>query len=218
VKDIVILGTGGNCVDILDAVLALNESMPSSGYRVRGFLDDDKETWVRKVEGYPVLGPLSQAGELTDCFFVNGIGSFRNYWRKPQIIASTNIPLTRFETIVHPRASVSRFASLGSGSVVLQNATINVHAKVGNHVLILPNAVISHDVVVGDYCCIASAACIAGNVRIGNACYLGANCSVRNDLDLGDGSLVGMGAVVLEDVPQATVVAGNPARGIRSIC
>ncbi len=217
-KDIVILGTGGNCVDILDAVLAVNESVPSPVFRVRGFLDDDKASWDKNIDGFPVLGPLFQAPELRDCFFVNGIGSFRNYWRKPAIIATTKVPLDRFETIIHPRASVSRFASLGPGTVVLQNATISSRAKVGGHVIILPNAVISHDVTVGDYSCIASGACLASGVQIGKACYLGANCSIANDLHLGAGCLVGMGAVVLEDVPEVTVVVGNPARAIRSIC
>lgn len=217
-KNLIILGTGGNCVDILDAVLALNESGANVQYEIRGFLDDNQKLRGTGVDGYPVLGSLSQAKEHPDCCFVNGIGSFRNYWRKPGIIARANLTLECFETIVHPSANVSRFASLGRGSVVLQNATINSRARVGNHVIILPNAVISHDVQVGDYTCVASAACVAGGVRIGNSCYLGANCSVANDLTLGDGSLVGMGAVVLEDVPSVTVVVGNPARAIRSVC
>jgi sugar O-acyltransferase (sialic acid O-acetyltransferase NeuD family) len=216
VKDILILGTGGNCVDILDAILAINESAPSPVYRIRGFLDDDKGIWGQAVEGYPVLGRLSQATQHAECYFVNGIGSARNYRRKADIIASTNLPSDRFETIIHPQASVSRFASVDRGTVVLQNATINSRAKVGCHVIILPNAVISHDVEIGDYCCLASGACIAGNCRVGKACYLGANCSVAGYLNLGDGSLIGMGAVVLKDVAEATVIVGNPARVLRS--
>ena len=217
-KDLIILGTGGNCLDILDAVLQINESSAAPIYRLRGFLDDNRLSGENQFHGYPVLGPLTQATKHSDCFFVNGIGSFRNYWRKPAILATTSLGLDRFETIIHPKASVSRFASLGAGTVVLQNATVNVRARIGNHVIILPNAVISHDVTIGDYSCIASAACIAGNVEIGECCYLGANCSVANNLLLGQGSLVGMGAVVLENVPSATVVVGNPARAIRSIC
>src|SRR5437868_13730536 len=122
-KDLVILGTGGNCLDILDAVLEINESRASAVYRVRGFLDDNRLSGENQFHGYPVLGPLGQAGKYSDCFFVNGIGSFRNYWRKPAILATTGLGLDRFETIIHPRASVSRFASLGPGTVVLQTAT-----------------------------------------------------------------------------------------------
>jgi sugar O-acyltransferase (sialic acid O-acetyltransferase NeuD family) len=216
VKNLIILGTGGNCLDILDAVLAINE-LGSPQYTIRGFLDDNLRLKGTKVEGYPVLGTLAQANEQNDCVFINGIGSFRNYWRKPEVIAQTGVPLSRFDTIVHPKASVSRFASLGPGTAVLQNATINSRARIGNHVIILPNAIVSHDVEVGDHSCIASGACLAGNVRVGRSCYMGAGCSVRNEVTLGDGCLVGMGAVVLEDVPEVTVVVGNPARAIRSI-
>jgi sugar O-acyltransferase (sialic acid O-acetyltransferase NeuD family) len=218
VKTLIIFGTGGNCVDILDTILAVNESLPAPVYEVRGFLDDDETKWGTTFFGYPVLGPLSHAVKYEACLFINGIGSYRNYWRKPAIIASAGVPPERFETLVHPQASVSRFATLGPGTVVLQNATVNSRATVGSHVIILPNAVISHDVIVGDYTCIASTACVAGNVRIGLSCYLGANCSIANDLSLGDRSLVGMGAVVLQDVPQAMVMVGNPARAIRSVC
>jgi len=218
VKSLIIFGTGGNCIDILDAILAVNESRPAPEYEVRGFLDDNAKSWDTTQFGYPVLGPLSHAVKYTGCRFVNGIGSYRNYWQKPAIIASAGVPPECFETVVHPQASVSRFASLGPGTVVLQNATVNARARIGCHVIVLPNAVISHDVVIGDYTCIASTACVAGNVRIGSACYLGANCSVANDLALGDRSLIGMGAVVLQDVPQGTVMVGNPARAIRSVC
>jgi sugar O-acyltransferase (sialic acid O-acetyltransferase NeuD family) len=217
-NDILILGTGGNCIDILDAILALNESGGAPGYRVRGFLDDNKELWGQAVQGCQVLGPLSDAPKYSDCLFVNGIGSFRNYWRKPTILAAMKIPDERFATIVHPQASVSRFATVGPGTVVLPMTTISARAKVGRHVMILPNAIISHDVVVGDYTCMASGACLAGNVQIGTACYLGANCAVTNGVRMGDFSLAGIGAVVLKDVPEKAVVVGNPARVIRAAC
>jgi sugar O-acyltransferase (sialic acid O-acetyltransferase NeuD family) len=217
-RDIIIFGTGGNCIDILDAILALAESDTTQKYRVRGFLDDNQDLWGQEIQACRVLGALSTARQYPDCWFVNGIGSFRNYWHKSAIIASAGILPERFATIVHPRASVSRFASLGPGTVVLQNATINSRAKLGSQVIVLPNAVISHDVVVGDYTCIASGACIAGNVQIGTACYLGASCAVSNGVRMGNFSLAGIGSVVLEDVAEKMVVVGNPARVLRSAC
>ena len=216
-QDLIILGIGGNCIDILDAVLALNEASPVR-YRVRGFLDDGYTGEGQMVQGFPLLGGLKDARRFPECSFVNGIGSFRNYWRKPEIIAKTGLNSERFATIVHPQGSVSRFASLGPGTVVLQNATVNSSAKVGKHVMVLPNVVISHDVEVGDHTCIASGACIAGGVRVGKACYLGANCSITNGVSMGDFSLAGIGAVVLKDVGEKSVVAGNPARIIRAAC
>jgi len=214
-KRIVILGTGGNCLDILETIRSVNAAGSSPMYECVGFLDDAPARQNMSFLGVPVLGPLDKARSLGDVVFVNGIGSTRNHLRKPEIIARTGIPDARFETIVHPSAEVSPSATLGPGTVVLQNATLACQVRVGAHVIILPNVVLSHDDVVGDYTCIAGGACVSGAVSIGRCCYLGSNCSILEQVRIGDRSLVGMGSVVLEDVPEGAVVVGNPARFVR---
>ena len=214
-KRIVILGTGGNCLDILETLRSSNAAGSSPIYECVGFLDDDAARHNTSFLGVPVLGPLEKARSLGDVVFVNGIGSTRNHLRKPEIIARTGIPDGRFETLVHPSAQVSASATLGPGTVVLQNATIASQARVGAHVIVLPNVVLSHDAVVGDYTCIAGGACVSGAVTIGRCCYLGSNSSILERIRIGDRSLVGMGSVVLEDVPEGSVVVGNPARFLR---
>jgi sugar O-acyltransferase (sialic acid O-acetyltransferase NeuD family) len=213
-KKIVILGTGGNCLDILEALRSINAAAPSPIYECVGFLDDAPSR--PDTLGVPILGPLSKAASLGDVLFVNGIGSTRSHLRKAEILAKTGIPPARFETVVHPSAAVSASATLGPGTVVLQNVTIAAQVRVGAHVILLPNAVLSHDCVVGDYTCIAGGACISGAVVVGRSCYLGSNCSILENLRIGDGSLVGMGSVVLENVPEGSVYVGNPARFLRS--
>jgi len=167
-KKIIICGTGGTSRDILDTINDINSL--SSLYECIGFLDDNPSNWGKEVCGIKVLGPLNIANRFTDSYFVNGIGNPSNFWKKESIIWKTNLPLERFETIVHPTASVSKMAQLGAGTVVLQNVTVSSNAKVGNHVVILPNTVISHDDIIGDYTCIAGGVCISGNVEVGKAC------------------------------------------------
>ena len=53
-------------------------------------------------------------------------------------------------------------------------------------------------------------------IQIGKNCWLGANVIVLEGVTLGDGVIVGAGAVVTKDVPPQTVVAGVPARILRS--
>ena len=212
---IVILGTGGNSVDILDTLHDLNDVAGRATYECVGFLDDNEALWGSLRSGVKVLGPLAAAREFGDCRFVNGIGAPTSYLKKAAIIAKTGIALDRFATIVHPTASVSRMATLGRGTVVFQNVTITSNAAVGDHVVILPNSVVSHDVVVGDYTCIAGGVCISGGVRIGTACYIGTNSSIIGGVVVGDGCMVGMGSVVLADVRAGSVVVGNPARLLR---
>jgi sugar O-acyltransferase (sialic acid O-acetyltransferase NeuD family) len=217
-KQLIILGTGGNCVDILDTIREINARAPGSGgpvYECLGFLDDEPSTWGVELWGVKVLGRLARAGEFPDAVFVNGIGSERNFWRKAAIIAQTGLPLGRFETVIHPTASVSATSILGAGVVIFQNVTVTTNVTIGDHVIVLPNSVISHDVVVGEYTCIAGGVCVSGGVRIGRSCYLGTNSAVISNVAVGDFALVGMGSVVLGDVAEGTVVVGNPARYLR---
>jgi sugar O-acyltransferase (sialic acid O-acetyltransferase NeuD family) len=211
----VILGVGGNCIDILDAIHELNRAGARPALRCIGFLDDDRATWGRRIQGVEVLGPLACARDYRRARFVNGIGSPRNYWKRPAIIRSTGLPDDRFLTVIHPTASVSAMARLGHGCVVLQHVTIASHVTVGNHVIILPNSILSHDDVVGDHTAIAGGVCVSGGVRIGRACYLGTASSIIGNVSLGDRCLVGMGSVVLRNVAAGHVVAGNPARVLR---
>lgn len=215
-KRIAILGTGGNSVDLLDTLHDINRASGVETYRCVGFLDDNRERWGEKIHGVEILGPLDSAMDLRDCWFVSGIGSPSNFLKKAGILAKTRIPPDRFETIVHPTASVSRMATLGAGTVVFQNATITSNVRVGRHVVVLPNSVLSHDVIVGDYTCIAGGVAVSGGVTIADSSYLGTHCCVIGGVTIGRGSLIGMGSVVLRDVPDDAVMVGNPARRIRS--
>jgi acetyltransferase-like isoleucine patch superfamily enzyme len=51
-------------------------------------------------------------------------------------------------------------------------------------------------------------------VRVGDYAFIGMNVTVLPGVSIGRGSVVGAGAVVTRDVPDETVVAGNPARVI----
>ncbi|HEY3244492.1 MAG TPA: NeuD/PglB/VioB family sugar acetyltransferase [Phycisphaerae bacterium] len=202
---IVILGTGGNCLDILDMLRALNRPCA-------GFLDDDPDLWNQSIDGLHVLGPLSMAAELGDCSLVNGIGSPASFRDKEAIIRSCGLPAERFTTVVHPTASVSPTAVLGRGTVLMAHVTVGSHARLGDHVMVLSNSVVNHDAAIGDYSCLASGVSVSGRVVVGRSCYLGTNSSMIGDVSIGDGAMIGMGSVVLDDVAAQTVVAGNPAK------
>jgi sugar O-acyltransferase (sialic acid O-acetyltransferase NeuD family) len=214
-KKIIILGTGGNCIDILDAINEIN--LITDTYEVVGFLDDNSSLWGKNLFGTKVLGGLESASEYGDSFFVNGIGSPHNFWKKKEIIDTTNIPVERFESVYHPSASVSNLATVGKGVVVLKNVSVSADLTIGNHVIILPNSVINHNDRIDDYVCIASSVSIAGNVHVENHSYIGGGSSILGNITIQQNSLVGMGSVVIRDVETNTVVAGNPARVIRTL-
>lgn len=58
--------------------------------------------------------------------------------------------------------------------------------------------------------------CIRKGIVIEDDCWLGGNCIILDGVTVGEGSIVAAGAVVTKNVPPYSIVAGNPARVIRS--
>jgi acetyltransferase-like isoleucine patch superfamily enzyme len=54
-------------------------------------------------------------------------------------------------------------------------------------------------------------------VKIGRGAFIGIGAILLPGVHIGEGSLVGPGSVVTKDVPDYTMVAGNPARPIKSL-
>lgn len=55
------------------------------------------------------------------------------------------------------------------------------------------------------------------HTRIGKRCFIGARSIIMPGVSVGDNCIVGTGSVVTKDVPAGSIVAGNPARIIRTI-
>jgi sugar O-acyltransferase (sialic acid O-acetyltransferase NeuD family) len=208
-QPLVILGTGGGASELLDVIDAINAIRPT--WQPTGYLDDTRPRGSRHF-GIEVLGPLCEAGRFVDCAFANAIGSDKSYRRLPEIVATTGLAAGRFPTLVHPGASVSRRARLGSGVRVNFGTWIGGETTVGNHVTICPGAFLGHDVVIEDFTILSPGATINSSVHVGRACYLGAGSVILQKVRIGAGALVGIGAVVLNDVEPEAVVFGNPAR------
>jgi sugar O-acyltransferase (sialic acid O-acetyltransferase NeuD family) len=207
-----ILGSSANCLDILDAVRAVNAHAGTTLFEPVGFLDDVAGRHGDIVDGLPVLGPLALASEMTDLLFVNGIGSWRSFRSKNRLIERLGIPRERFATIVHPHAVLASSAVVGAGTIILGNTTLCANVRIGSHVMMLPNCVVGHDSRIGDFATLAAGVMVSGCVGINKGCYIGAGASIRDHVTLGDNALLGMGAVLLCDMPAESIFAGNPAR------
>ena len=57
---------------------------------------------------------------------------------------------------------------------------------------------------------------VGGNVTLGRGAHVGTNATIRENITIGDFALVGSGSVVLNDVPENSIVVGNPARILKS--
>jgi acetyltransferase-like isoleucine patch superfamily enzyme len=79
-------------------------------------------------------------------------------------------------------------------------------------VIVNHGAVVDHDVRVGDFSHIAPRAGLGGGVTVGKRVLIGTGACILPGLAICDDAVIGAGAVVHQDVVEAGVYAGVPAR------
>jgi UDP-3-O-[3-hydroxymyristoyl] glucosamine N-acyltransferase len=75
---------------------------------------------------------------------------------------------------------------------------------------------IAHNVRIGTNCQLTGGTVIGGSAVIGDSCWTGLNSTVKDHANLGDNVIVAAGACVIHDVPDGDIVAGVPAKSIKS--
>lgn len=114
--------------------------------------------------------------------------------------------------IIHPQAIISRYASLGEGSVVCAGVVVNADACIGVGVILNTGCSIDHDCVLADAVHISPGARLAGGAKVGECAWVGIGAVVRQLVTVGAYSTVGAGAAVIRDVAEHTTVVGVPAQ------
>jgi len=198
-----ILGASGHGRVVADAAL-------ESDWSEVAFFDD---AWPEKTAcgEWRVIG---DSAALTAAFLsyqgvIVGIGNCLYRASKHSALRELGAPLT---SIVHPRAHVSRRAELGAGSVLMAQAVVNIGARIGEACIINTGATVDHDCELGFAVHVAPGAHLSGNVTVGDRAWIGVGACIRQGIRIGADATVGAGAVVIDDVLEAAVVFGVPAR------
>jgi sugar O-acyltransferase (sialic acid O-acetyltransferase NeuD family) len=199
---LLILGAGGHGRVVADAALA------QGGWeRVIATDRDPARCNGDLLPGVPTR-PLADAMSAASAVHV-AIGAASARQRE---LKAASLPLA---SVIHPRASVSRFAQIGEGSFVAANAVVAPGAVLGTSVIVNHGAIVDHDVEVGEFTHVAPHVALSGNVRIGARVLVGAGANILPGIRIADDVVIGAGAVVTGNIEAAGVYAGVPARRVR---
>jgi len=208
-QDIVVFGAGGYARVAADAAEA------SGGWRVLAFVDRDPAPGASLL-GRPVWPESSvlAGGQFSGACLV-AIGDNFQRQRLSERIGTERPDLT-YATAIHPRATVSRHAQIGAGSVLLAGVVVNALASLGKHVTIYSNAVVEHDCILEDFVTLAPGAALGGAVRIGARTFVGLGTTICHGRTIGADCVTGAHATILRDLPACVTAVGTPARIVRN--
>lgn len=199
-EPLVILGSGPHAREMAEIVERINAVRPT--WNLLGFVSEHTRDAGQTWGGHQVLGTLGVLSSLPDARVV----PVSEWWQLDCL------PRERFASLVDPSCFVSRTATVGRGCVVFPHGYLGDGTTLGDFVFCLSGCVVNHDAVLEERVMLTSGVVLAGDVRVESGAYLGQSCSVRQRVRVGKRSIVGMGSVVIEDVPERSVVIGNPAR------
>ena len=214
-KKIIILGGLGNGSVIASAIVDANKC-GFDEWEFAGYLNDRQEK-NSFIEGFPVLGKLSQAHEFikNGFFFINTIYRIDEQQERIKLFESLKIPDSSMVIFIHPMAYVAPNVELGPGTVIMPNVSVSSGTIFGKCCLLMVNATIGHNNEIGNYCHFAAQCCTSSFIKISDGVHIGLNATIRENLKIGKNSTLGMGSVLLENIGENEIWAGNPAKFIR---
>lgn len=199
-----IVGTGGFAREVLFLMDELNLYNEFSG-----FIEPDliwEEKWRDKsIMGKPVL-PFSNVKDFDRV----SIGVADSKMRRKTI---TQLPSNiDYISLIHPKASVSKWATLGKGAIVTAGCIVTTQIQIADHCHLNLGTTIGHDCVIGEFFTSAPAVNISGICNIGDDVYFGTGAATKQGVTICNNVVIGMGAMVTKSISEPGTYIGIPAQ------
>ncbi|MDC0082926.1 NeuD/PglB/VioB family sugar acetyltransferase [Schleiferiaceae bacterium] len=189
-KNIVLVGGGGHCVSVIDIIENGNE------YNILGILDScSKEN---NLLGYKILGDDNLIPDLVheNTYFLVTVGQIKDHLKRKNIAKNLSSYNAKFATVISPLAYVSKNASVGEGTVIMNNAVVNAKSSIGRHCIVNTMSNVEHGVSIEDFCHISTCAVVNGDSVIGSGSFIGSNATISNGTLVKEYSVISAGKFI----------------------
>jgi len=208
INKILLVGGGGHCKACIDVIETTN-------FEICGILDN--EIHNRDVLNYRVIGKDDDLDELIkqDYFFLVTVGQVKDPSPRVNLFKKIKEANGKLASVIAASALISKYGSIGEGTIVMHQAIINSSTKIGDNCIINNKVLIEHDCTVGDHTHISTAAIVNGGCAIGSRVFVGSNSVIAQGVKIADDVVIGAGSVVIKDITEPGIFAGNPVKKIR---
>jgi sugar O-acyltransferase (sialic acid O-acetyltransferase NeuD family) len=209
-KKIFVFGASGHAKVVIDIIER------QGLYDILFLVDDDPALKNIEFYGYRVIGGKRELLEARDliCGGIVAIGS-----NIARVGVAHWLTDNRFNLVsaIHPSAQLGRGVTVAAGTVIMAGAILNSDCRIGQNVIVNTQAGIDHDCTVGDGVHIAPGTTLCGTVSVGNGSFVCAGATIIPNVTIGYNAIIGAGSTVIRDVLDCEMVAGGPARHIKTL-
>ena len=149
----------------------------------------------------------------------------------PDVKLGRDVKLSKFINLYG--CEIGDESKIGAFVEIQKNATIGKRCKISSHTFICEGVTIEDNVFIGHGVMFINdsyprATAASGNLQteadwkvertvIKKGASIGSGATILSNISIGENAIVGAGSVVTKNVPSNSIVAGNPAKFLRSI-
>ena len=203
-KNLILVGGGGHCKSVTEAA-------ESAGYNILGVLDTP-ENVGKQVLAYSIIGTDDEIPLYVDkAEFVITVGFIKNPATRIKLYNKVKDAGGKLATIIASTAHVSKYSTIGEGTVVMHQAFVNAGAHIGANCIINTFCNIEHDAQIGDQCHISTGTMVNGDCKVGDRCFIGSQSVLANSITIDEDIIVGAASFVRKSISEKGIYSGNPA-------
>lgn len=208
------IGPGQIACSVFEDMNKINEE-----WIIEGYLNDIKEPG-EYFGKYKVLGASNEVVDYVNkgyyihyALHINAKDKFE----RVKIFKGYNIPLEANATAIHPSAYIMEGTKIGFGVLIAPYAITSFGPTIGNFCHLYSGAFVGHDSIVQDFSTLTARSVLGARVKVNEGAHIGLNSCIREDITIGKYSIVGMGSVIIKNVDDFSIIAGNPGKFIKSL-
>lgn len=199
-KKIILIGGGGHCRVIIDAIKRFGE------FDIYGITDMSLPKGTT-ILGVKVIGTDDLLPELFNkgirSVFI-AVGSIGDCSIRKEIYNNLKNIGFRLPVIIHPNAVIAEGVTFGEGTFIAAGVVINPDVKIGKNVIVNTSSSIDHDCQIGDFVHITPGVTLSGGVKIGSQTHIGIGAKIIQGINIGSNCMVKAGQLVCKDIPNNT--------------
>ena len=190
-KDIILIGGGGHCKSVIDVIEKEGQ------FKIAGIVDKP-EFLGFDILGYSVIGNDSDLGILVKKYkyALVTVGQIKSPILRMKLFELAKKSGFILPNIISPRAYISKYTTVGKGTIIMHDVLINADAQIGENCIINSKVLIEHDCRISNHCHISTSVTINGGVIVKYGSFIGSGVITKESIIIGENSFIKAGSLV----------------------